>query len=240
MTLHLTLDVLARRQIVFQRQQKTFYPTPLASPSFLHERCCMHAAVASDASGRRALKPSQPIQRQHARRHAVPRGYSQLLVCAHTARMSDVTHMLDAGLPPDLLRGHYCDSSCACLSIHIYTTILMMEVGGAMRSRGDQHAAVEPDTYMPVQVLQYMTRCLQWYPAKPEIELVRQTCGAVGHCKSGSIMGLPRTYANLTVNVSTSRYTLLPQPTIACLLDWNVDASSTPDYRATIVQRSAF
>jgi hypothetical protein len=103
----------------------------------------------------------------------------------------------------------------------------------------NSHHGGWPDTYMPVQVLQCMTRCLQWYPVKPEIELVRQTCGAVGHCKSGSMMGLPRTYANLTINLSTSRYTLLPQPTIACLLDWNVDASSTPDHHATIVQRGA-
>jgi hypothetical protein len=115
----------------------------------------LHACSCSlDASRRRALKSFQPIQHQHARRHAVPRGYSQLLVCAHTARMSDVIHVLDTGLPPDLLRGHYCDSSCACLSIHINTTILTMEVGGAMRSRGDHYAAFEPDTAMPVQVLQ--------------------------------------------------------------------------------------
>jgi len=53
-------------------------------------------SCSSNASVRRALKPCQPIQYQPFRRHAVSRGYLQLPVCAHTARVPDVIHVLDA------------------------------------------------------------------------------------------------------------------------------------------------
>lgn len=100
--------------------KKTFYPTPLGSPSFLHAMLQLLAPTLAVDALARLFSQSSVRKPDDTLSHAAT--CVQLSACVHTARMSDVIHVLDTGLPPDLLRGHYCNSPLRLSDYPYHTT----------------------------------------------------------------------------------------------------------------------